>query len=165
MDFAQCLSSYDQLSETNFCAPNLHRFKMRAWTQGPYDSPFPIRNDNRSMSTFSLSSVGAVIAPMPSLSQRDMDDAVEEIQKVLELFLPSLPFKKLRLCILLAIVSGDPILPLEEVSYHQHAPRLVLRLISAKSNCSERGLKACGIPKFLAIIRVVVLPPAFFQVP
>lgn len=38
------------------------------------------------------------------------------MQRLLELFVPGVPYAKLRLCVLLSFVSGDPVLPLEEAT-------------------------------------------------
>lgn len=40
----------------------------------------------------------------------------EQVQGLLELFMPGVPFAKLRLCVLLSFVSGDPVMPLEEAT-------------------------------------------------
>jgi hypothetical protein len=69
------------------------------------------------------------------------------VQRLLELFVPAVPYAKLRLCVLLSFVSGDPVLPLEEATgvrqsihvlvHSSEAMPVVLHVLNAAKNASR----------------------------
>lgn len=94
-----------------------HRLARKRKVRNVYDSPVLRSCDSGkrllSSNFLLLSAAGAMGPHLPCISEDALEEAALQINRIMDCFLPALCWR-LRLCILLSIVSGDPCITLED---------------------------------------------------